>query len=189
MPPKKQILFYATAGDLGSVLSPLESERPLQYTLTGLFETDKPRTYESYSNIPDFGRASHPTAAANQSFLLSYQGTDVRVREVPQKAGGVLFSVDQANNQDTIVLRPAGRYGNNAILCGMMGTVSQTITSRKLYDLVGKHFRKNFKKEREFLVGREAFDLWNAGARLTIGASSPAEFDLKRTQLSAGKSN
>jgi hypothetical protein len=93
MPKKNQIMFYATAGDLGSVLSPLEAEKPLQYTLTGLFESNKPQTYESYANIPDFGRASHPTAAANQSFLLSYQGTNVRVREVPQKAGGVLFGL------------------------------------------------------------------------------------------------
>jgi hypothetical protein len=180
MPKKKQIIFYATAGDLSSVLSPLEAEKPLQYTLSGLFETNKPQTYESYSNILDFGRASHPTAAANRSFLLSYQGTNLRVREVTQKAGGVLFAVDQANNEDTIVLRPAGRHGNNIILCGMMGTVSQSLTSKILYDYVGKQFRKNFKKEREFFVGREAFDLWNAGVRLTIGASSPVEFDLKR---------
>jgi hypothetical protein len=178
---KKQIIFYATAGDLGSVLSPLEAVKPLQYTLTGLFETNIFQTYESYADIPDFGRASHPTAAANRSFLLSYQGTNLRVREVPQKAGGVLFGVDQANNEDTIVLRPAGRHGNNIILCGMMGTVSQSITSKILYDFVGKQFRRNFEKEREFFVGREAFDLWNAGVRLTIGASSPAEFDLKRS--------
>ena len=180
MPKKNQIMFYATAGDLGSVLSPLEAEKPLQYTLTGLFETNKPQTYESYANIPDLGRASHPTAAANQSFLLSYQGTNVRVREVPQKAGGVLVGVDQANNEDTIVLCPAGRHGNHVILCGMMGTVSPSVTSKFLYGFVGKQLRKNFRKEREFFVGREAFDLWNAGVRLTIGASSPAEFDLKR---------
>lgn len=180
MAQKKHMIFYATAGDLGSVLSPIEAEKPLQYTLTGLFETNQPQTYESCANIPEFGRASHPTAAANRSFLVSHQGTNLLVREVPQKAGGVLFGVDQANNEDTIVLRPAGRYGNNIILCGMMGTVSQSITSKILYDFVGKQLRKNFKKQREFFVGREAFDLWNDGVRLTIGASSPAEFDLKR---------
>jgi hypothetical protein len=180
MPKNKQIMFYATAGDLGWVLSPLEAEKSLQYALTGLFETNEPQTYESYLNIPDFGRASHPTAAANRSFLLFHLGTNLRVREVPQKAGGVLFAVDQTNNEDTIVLRPAGRYGNDIILCGMMGTVSQSVTSKILYGSVGSQFRKNFRKEREFFVGREAFDLWNDGVRLTIGASSPAEFDLKR---------
>ena len=154
---KNQLVFYATAGDLGSVLSPIETEKPLQYTLMGLFETSKPQTYESYTNIPDFGRAPHPTAAANRSYLLSLRGIEVRVREVPQKAGGVLFVIDQSCNENTIVLRPAGRHGNNIILCGMIGTVSQDVTSRILYDFVGKQFRRNFKKEREFLVGLSIF--------------------------------
>ena len=112
---KNQLVFYATAGDLGSVLSTIEAEKPLQYTLMGLFEANKPQIYESYTNIPDFGRAPHPTAAANRSYLLSLRGTEVRVREVPQKAGGVLFGIDQSCNENAIVLRPAGRHGNNII--------------------------------------------------------------------------
>jgi hypothetical protein len=45
----------------------------------------------------------------------------------------------------------------------------------QVFELLAESVRKNFKfkKEREFFVGREAFDLWNAGVRLTIGASSP----------------
>jgi hypothetical protein len=111
----------------------------------------------------------------------------VRVRQVPQKAGGVIFGIDQSCNENTIVLRPSGRHGNNIILCGMIGTASQDVASRILYDFVGKQFRRNFKKEREFFVGREAFDLCNAGVRLTIGASSPAEFDLKPTTIAPDK--
>jgi hypothetical protein len=159
---KNQLVLYATAGDLGSVLSRIEAAKPLQYTLMGLFETNKPQTYESYTNIPDFGRAPHPTAAANRSYLLSLRGTEVRVREVPQKAGGVLFGIDQSCNENTVVLRPAGRHGNNIILCGMVGTVLQDATSKSLYEMVGKQFRGNFKKEREFFVGQEALGLCNA---------------------------
>ncbi|HWY61940.1 MAG TPA: hypothetical protein VNW15_08590 [Rhizomicrobium sp.] len=176
---KNQIMFYATAADLSAVLSPIETERPLQYTLMGLFETTRSQTHLSYAGIPDFGRASNPTAAANPSYLLSLQGAQLRSRKVLQKAGGILFGVDQSCNADTIVLRPAGKYGNTVILCGMMGTASQAVTSKILYDFVGKQIRKHFKKSQEFFVGREAFDAWNAGARLTIGAPSPPEFDLK----------
>jgi hypothetical protein len=84
---KNQIMFYATALDLVSVLSALEVEKPLQYTLTGLFETNIPQTYPSYADILDFGRAPHPTAAANPSYLLAPRGAEVRVRKVLQKAG------------------------------------------------------------------------------------------------------
>lgn len=177
---KNQVTFYATALDLSSVLSPLESEKPLQYTLMGLFKTNRPLTYLSYASIPDFGRAPHPTAVANPSYLLSLQGAEVRVREVLQKVGGALFSIDQIWNRDAIVFRPGGIYGNNIILCGMIGTVSPSAASMASYNSVVKPLRKNFLKKQEFLVGREALDFWNAGARLTIEARSPREFDLKR---------
>lgn len=176
---RSQIVFYATARDLGSVLSPLEAERALQYTLTGLFDTSKPRTYLSYADIPEFGQASHPTAAANRSYLLSPRGIEVLVREVPQKSGGICYGIDQQMNEDTVVLSPAGKYGKDVILCGMLGTISGSAISRGLYNYITKSIRKSFVKKNEFYVGREAIDIWNAGARLTIGASSPPEFDLR----------
>jgi hypothetical protein len=176
---KNQTVFYATALDLGSVLSVLEATKPVRYTTTGLFKTKVPRTYSSFTDIPNFGRAIHPTAAANPSFLLSIQGTQIHVREIPQKAGGVLFAVDQAQNPDSVAFRPGGRYGNAVILCGMIGTVSQRSASRELYNFAVKAFRKGFLRQQEFLLGPEAREIWNAGVRLTIGASSPVEFDLK----------
>ncbi len=39
--------------------------------------------------------------------------------------------------------------------------------------------RKYFVKSNEFFVGMEALEIGTTGARLTIGNSSPAEFDLK----------
>jgi hypothetical protein len=176
---KNQTMFYATARDLGPVLSALEATKPIRYTTTGLFKTKGPQTYSSFTDIPDFGRAIHPTAAANPSYLLSIQGTPIHAREVPQKTGGVLFAVDQAKNPDSVGFRPGGRYGNAVILCGTIGTVSQSSQSKELYNFAVKAFRKGFLRRQEFLLGPEAREVWNAGVRLTIGASSPVEFDLK----------
>src|SRR5579872_6190383 len=114
---KNQIMFYATAFDLGSVLTELEAKQSLQYTLIGLFSDNDLRTCFSYSDIDGFGHAAHPTAVANPSYLLALRGTAVISVEVPQRSGGVLFAVDQRSNPDTIVLRPGGRHGNEVILC------------------------------------------------------------------------
>jgi len=177
--PKDQTIFYATEGDLISVLASLEAEKPLRYTLTGLLQGKNPKTFLSYSDIPNLGHASHPTAVANPAFLLSLDGTEIVSREVPQLSGGSLFAFDKLHNSETIVLRPGGTFQDDIILYGSVGTVSQSIVSRQLYSFVGKRFRKIFKKLREFYVGREALEALNLGARLTIGASSPPEFDLK----------
>jgi hypothetical protein len=181
---KKQIMFFATTPDIISVLSALETAEPLQYTRAGLFNTNRHQNYLSYVDIPDFGRTTHPNAVGNPMYLLSSRTLKIKLRDVLQKSGGVLFAIDQLENPDSIILRPGGWYGNDVILYGMIGTVSQSAESKALYALAAKVFRKHFTKQQEFLVGPEAREAWNAGVRLTIGAASPLEFDLKRESVS-----
>jgi hypothetical protein len=176
---QRQFLFYATGSDLGPLLSSLEAQRRLQYTLTDLFETNQPQTYLSYADIPDFGRASFPSSPSNQCYLVSIRGTVVNVRNVPQKAGGILFAIDQKLNEDTVNFWPGGEFGNGILLYGEVNTISNTVTSRSLYDSMEKVFSQSFTQVQEFLVGPEAVNLCKAGVRLTLSASTPAEFDLK----------
>jgi hypothetical protein len=176
---RNQLMFYATAQDLGPVLSSLEAEKRLQYTLTGSFKVNTAQTFLSYASIPELGQAHHPTAVANPTYLISLQGTPIRAREVPQTAGGVRYFFDQILNEDTVAFSPGGRYSDDVILYGMIGTVSTCVTSKNLYNFFAKAFRGNFAKIQEFLVGPEALSLARRGIRLTIGAASPAEFDLR----------
>ncbi len=178
MAATSQTKFYATAQDLGSVLSVIEDVGPLQYVPAGMFKSDAPQIYFSYADIPDFGRPSHPTAIVSPAFLLSPQGTRVSAEEVPQQSGGVLFAFDLLRNPDSVALRPGGRYGDSVILYGSLATVSNRKSAKVLYNLIAKALRKNFSKQREFHIGSEARAFCRSGGRLTIGASSPAEFDL-----------
>ena len=174
---KNQFQFFATAPDLGSVLSAIERDNLLQYTLTGMFESPCLVTYPSYSDIPGFGRATHPTAVGNAAYLILPRDTEVRVRAIPQKAGGMLFGVDQIQNEDSVVIRLGGRYGEQVLLCGMIGTVSSTLAPRHLLNLFARAMRKAFVKVDGFFVGPEAMELSQSGVRLTDGNSSP--FSLK----------
>jgi hypothetical protein len=176
---RNQILFYATKQDLAPVLSSLEAQNSLEYTLTGMFDKNRLQTYFSYTDIPNFGQASHPNAIASPTYLVSLRGTALRILEVPQEAGGVCFDISQMLNADTIIFSPGGWYGNDVILYGSIGTVSNSVTSKNLYNLFAKAFREYFRKVQEFYAGTEALNFARRGVRLTIGAASPAEFDLK----------
>ena len=177
---RNQTLFYATAQDLNGVLSSLEAQKDLQYTLAGLFKSKELQTYLSYRDIPDLGRALHRSAVANRRYLISPKGTVLHTRDVPQRSGGVLFAVDLMLNEESIAFSPGGRYGHDVLLYGMVGTLLQPVAaSKSLYAFVAKGFRQNFKKIREYFVGKEALDLMGSGVRLAMDATSPPEFDLK----------
>jgi hypothetical protein len=176
---RNQLLFYATKQDLAPLLSSLEVQQDLQYTLTGLFDVNQPQTYFSYADIPNFGQASHPNAIANPTYLVSPRGTTLRTQAVPQKAGGVCFAISQQLNDDTIIFSPGGWYGSDVILYGRTGTISNSVTSKNLYNFFAKPFRERFEKVQEFYVGPEALNRGKVGVRLTIGASSPVEFELR----------
>jgi hypothetical protein len=178
---RNQIFFYATAQDLSGVLSSLEAQKDLQYALAGMFDSKELQTYLSYRDIPDLGRAFHRSAVANRQYLVSLKGTAVRMQDVPQYAGGVLFAVSLKLNEDSIVFSPGGRYRDDVLLYGMVGTLSPppSVASKNLYTFAAKAFRKDFAKVREYFVGPEAFDLMASGVRLAMDATSPSEFDLR----------
>jgi hypothetical protein len=172
-------MFYATATDLSPLLSLLETQKNLQYTLAGLFGTNTPQTCLSYVDIPDFGKPKHPTSVANSEYLVSPQGATVRVEDVPQRRGGVLYAVDQLLNQDTIHFGPGGRYQDDVFLYGRIGTASESPMSKGLYDFFTRPFRQRFKRTGAFFLGPEAIDFARRGVRLALSASTPPEFDLK----------
>jgi hypothetical protein len=183
---RNQTLFYATAQDLSGVLSSLEAQKDLQYTLAGMFDSRELQTYFSYRDIPDLGRAFHRSAVANRQYLVSLKGTVLRIRDVPQNSGGVLFAVDLRLNEDGIAFSPGGRYRNDVMLYGMIGTLSPpSVASKNLYAFAAKAFRKDFKKVMEYFVGPDALDLMASGVRLTLDATTPPEFDLNRRRLSS----
>jgi hypothetical protein len=82
-------------------------------------------------------------------------------------------------NDDTIIFSPGGWYGNGVILYGSIGTVSNSVTSKNLCNFFVKAIREHFRKVQEFYAGTDALNFAKRGVRLTIGAASPAEFDLK----------
>jgi hypothetical protein len=141
--------------------------------------SDRAQIYLSYADIPDFGQVRNPTIADSPAYLVALQGTAVQVRSIPLKAGGINFAIDQRLNKDTVTLSPGGMYGDDVLLYGSIGTVSESDASLDLYDFMVEPYLASFVPVREFFLGPEAFDLWKSGVRLTSSAKSPPELDLK----------
>ena len=100
-----------------------------------------------------------------------------------QPAGQVRYAVNQRLNPDSLTFLPGGIYKQEEVLvCGHIGTISDSEISRNLYKSFVLHVTKDFEKIGGYRVGPEAARLMNEGYRMvTIGITSPAAYDLCRS--------
>lgn len=170
--------FFATREDLEQVLGAIEARVGIKYMLAGLHASREIPIYQSALEIPSLGMATADSSAACERYLVVPKQTNVAVRDVPQKAGGVRYAVDQLMNQDAITLCPAGRRDEGAIISGVAGTTSETRKALEIFRLYRNHIRQAFTKRQSFYLGAEAMRLKREGFRLTTSIRSPREYDL-----------
>ena len=171
--------FFATADDLLPVFSRVEAKRDLVYTLMGLFESRPAEAFTRGEELPTLrlppqGRST----VACSAYLVTPAGVTVNVREVPQRAGGIRYAVDQLFNPDSIEVNHGGRPEPGVLLAGRVATCTGTEASAALCRAYANAMARTFTRVQSFWVGPEARELLAAGCRLTQSADSPPEYDL-----------
>lgn len=181
MPRSPQTHLFATREDLRPGLERIEAAWKLQYVLCDLYLANEPKRYGSAFLLEDLGINATGDAARSPVYLVMPAASTIYVKEVPQRNGGVRYSVTQLGNPDSIAFRPSGIYQGNCLVVGNVGTVSEDARSLRLYRGLTRELTRGFKKIRMYLVGPEALRMLDEGKRLvTMGVRSPAEYDLRR---------
>jgi hypothetical protein len=179
MAKSKSIHFFATKGDLGSVIAAVESQRRLKYTEAGMLDAPVTPTFMSGLQIPNLGLAPSGEHALEPFWLITDADAKVEVKVVPQRRGGIRYGVDPGLNPDSVVIWPGGRF-RDGVIAGRIGTGMVNPASTELLNLFGREIRRQFKRIKSFFVGPEAEQLLDAGYRLAAGAQSPKECDLAK---------
>jgi hypothetical protein len=177
---KDQLSHFASKADLESLLRAIESRRPLQFVVTGLFDSPVIETIQSLLATSNLGQLDVGDTNQAAGYLVANREIPVEVRRVPQHGGGVKYALDQLSNPTTIALRPGGSFGEMCLISGQVGTASHHPSSLELFHTFGKEVRHQFTKIKSFYVGQEAVELLDKGWRLTSNAKSPALYDLRR---------
>jgi len=171
--------FYATRNDLLPVLETFDRKHGVAYTLIGLLDSPALTTVHSGSAIATLDKpAPLSSASFGYQYLITPVEQGVVVREVPQRAGGIRYAVDQLANPISITFQHGGFFAEDILLYGRVATCSNHPTSAKLHRAFASAVAKHFARIRAFYVGPEAEGLLRRGCRLTIGADSPREYDL-----------
>jgi hypothetical protein len=167
----KTFHFFATRADMEPGLEAVEAQRPLQYVLRGLFEARQHEVVYSAVAIPDlgFGRVGNPIV--ENRYLVLDSGLEIKVREVPQRRGGVRYAIDEVANPTAMIFVPGALCEGKEGRCLTVGEVIATSDPRshELYRHFVPQLVQGFKKIKSYYVGPEAQRLFQEGVRLRHG--------------------
>ena len=121
-----------------------------------------------------------PSAISGPAYLVTDTDTEVALRELSPFQGHARWAIDQLANPDSTMLWHGGMYGDSVLLYGRVATASTSRVAASLQRVFESAIKKQFVRVRTFYVGAQAAALLDQGVRLTIGAESPKDYDLRR---------
>ena len=174
------IYLFATRDDIAPGLQNAEAERKLKYVQRGSFESANIRIWEKAFDIPDFAVAVNGDSIQEKSFLIVDAEDELKIREVPQRRGGMRYIIDGVANPNSIFFQPGGLFTNLCVVRGELSADPINPTSMELYDFFFKRISKDFiRVKRIYFVGPEPLELSRKRIRLTHSLHAPSEYDLK----------
>jgi len=177
--------FFATASDLQPVFERAEAKGPFSYALTGLFDSPQTKAFPSAPLLPSLGQPAASQSHACATYLITPAAAEVRIRPIPQVAGGVKYAVDQLENPDSATFTHGGLFTPGILISGRIATASTTPAAKKAYAAFSDAIGALFARINAFYVGPEAHELLQQGCRLTFNAAASRDYDLERPRAGA----
>lgn len=177
--PGKRIGIFATKNDLESGLKRFEDVRNVKYILRGLFDTQELHEFQTFGEIPNLGISESGSETLAPNYMIMDTDSNINVREVPQRRGGIKYAIDQLENKESLNFKPSGIYENNFLISGEFspGISEKAI---ELYEQFRKTFLKGFVVVKSYRVGPEALKLLDEGIPLTRNYKAQSSMYLKR---------
>lgn len=175
----KELYFFLTKEDWFRISANVEQSIQLKYIPAKTYSSNEIKEYVSLKDYEELGinkSGNHQT----ESFLMLEKDKKLKVREVKQVDGEIMYFVDQSRNEDSVLLWPGGMHMNTYLICGHMGTIHTTEKSKKIFSIFEKAIKKQCKtKVGRYYVGDDAKTICNNVRFITINVNQSKEYDLK----------
>src|SRR5689334_3076151 len=117
-----RIDFFATKADLTPGLERIESQHRFQYVLLRM--SPSPAIEPIFSALAIEGLGIVHKNTGEETYLVFDASTELKVREIPQRKGGVLYIVDLLGNPTGFGFRPGGLLEGEGLIRGSVGTAT-----------------------------------------------------------------
>jgi hypothetical protein len=179
--PAKQALFYSSKDDLHNGLKRLEEHCEVSYIRTGLFDAPQLERYSSYKEIENIGISLDGRIESLPTYLIVESDEVVVPKEIPQRRGGVRYSLNSRVFPSSVTFTPSGSFEEKCIIYGTLSGLEATnAKSIMLYKAFEKHVLKGFKKIKSFKVSPQALVGMDSGIRMTCNINAHQSMDLAK---------
>ena len=175
----RQTHFFATKADLLPRLALIESQRSLKYVRLATYYSSRIPTYETLLNYQKLGTNTTGDHHSDDLFFVMDKATEVRFEKTRLFLGISAHVINQVTTPETITFQPGGLFKNRYLICGHIGTASDSDISIDLYKHFSTALTNGFEKVGSYYVGENAMELLHTGMRLiTMGIDEPTAYDL-----------
>jgi len=164
----------ATTSDLIALMTAIESQRRLKYTLTGFTAEPFLIQTNSFAKIECFGISRSGRMVLDDSFLLSDPDLEVKIKPVAQTKGGTKYLISTPLNPKMLRLKPGGMFLGNTVISGELMKYSEEPEASELFRIFQREVKRQFKKHESYpyWLGKEAAAMHKSGSRLTDDVES-----------------
>ena len=139
----KQIFIFSDLEDLRSILHDFETNYNVQYYATGLFDNPDTPKYSSIFDVTNLGISNVGDWNLCLNLLVIDKSDSIKIREVPQRKGGIKYAIDQMINPRSILLKTGGAFKEGVLVAGAVGTISNDLYSNTLFNNISKKIKTN----------------------------------------------
>jgi hypothetical protein len=174
--------IYAVHDDALRLLQSLEARGPLQYVLTGAFDSTDTPVYHAAEEIPGLGTAGWYDTTSCDKYMVFRGRVRVVRRKVAQNAGGYLYFVDSWKNPPCIHFTCGGLYQDRCVITGSIEAGAMEGERANLFRQFDREARKQFVRVeapgRPVFIGPAALELLRQGFRFTDSLGQEPDMDV-----------
>lgn len=176
--PRYSTNFYLTPADCLEIVIALGETHSFSVFRCGNYPLSSPPPCYALNAIPKLGTVKVGEQSQANNYLVLQRCSELAFEKFVSTSGEPRISITQVLNPISVVFRPGGRFNEEAIIAGSVGTISDVRASIDMFQLFRKVIQRHCKKIREYYVGKEALLEMRRGVRLTASLQAPAGSDL-----------
>lgn len=175
----KNLFFFMNKDDLINMSVMIEKQIEVVYVANKAYHQADGKSFGTMTDFPNLGlnvSGNHQS----EGYIVIEKKSNISWRKVKQRQSEneYRYFVDQAENPDSIVFWPGGFYNKENLICVHIGTISDTVGSKKIFKCFEKSIKKICgEKHGRYYYSENVKNMKNVRL-ITMNINEPPEYDI-----------